>query len=76
METRQARIQGEVVYREGDGPNMVIPEGPVEFQESEFDVTLSWAEGDTRGAAAMPIADFKRYVACQAIAVEGSGSRR
>jgi hypothetical protein len=66
-----ARINGPVVYREGDGPNMTIPEGPVEFQETDFDVTLSWEDGDTRGSAAMPISDFRRYVASHAIEVEG-----
>ncbi len=65
-----ARITGPVVYREGDGANMTIPEGPVEFQESEFDVTLSWAEGDTRGSTAMPLSDFRRYLATKAITVE------
>lgn len=68
---QQARIEGEVVYREGDGPNMLIPPGPVEFQESEFDVTLSWVEGDTRGSAAMPLSDFQRYLASHAITLEG-----
>lgn len=65
-----ARVTGTVVYREGDGSNMVIPEGPVEFQESEFDVTLSWVEGDTHGAAAIPLSDFRRYVASRAIEIE------
>ena len=69
--TQQAHIHGEVVFREGDGPNMTIPQGPVEFQESEFDVTLSWAEGDTRGSTAMPLSDFQRYLASRAITVEG-----
>jgi hypothetical protein len=50
---------------------MTIPQGPVEFQESEFDVTLSWAEGDTRGSTAMPLSDFQRYLASRAITVEG-----
>lgn len=69
--TQQAHIHGEVVFREGDGPNMTIPQGPVEFQESEFDVTLSWAEGDTRGSTAMPLSDFQRYLEIRAITVEG-----
>jgi hypothetical protein len=70
--TQQAHIHGEVLFREGDGPNMTIPPGPVEFQESEFDVTLSWAEGDTRGSTAMPLSDFHRYLAEKAITVEGA----
>lgn len=72
--SQNARINGEVVFREGDGPNMTIPEGPVEFQESEFDVTLSWIEGDTRGSTAMPLSDFHRYLATRAITVDGQAS--
>ncbi|MBX3619826.1 MAG: hypothetical protein KF891_07560 [Rhizobacter sp.] len=72
---QHARIEGEVVYREGDGPNMLIPAGPVEFQESEFDVTLSWIEGDTRGSAAMPLSDFQRYLACRAITLDAPAPR-
>jgi hypothetical protein len=69
--TQQAHIRGEVVYREGDGPNMTIPPGPIEFQESEFgDVTLSWTEGDTRGVTAIPLSDFQRYVDSRAITLE------
>ncbi|WOB08559.1 hypothetical protein [Piscinibacter gummiphilus] len=69
--SQSARITGPVVYREGDGPNITIPEGPIEFQESEFDVTLSWSEGNTRGVTAIPLSEFHRYLASRAIQVEG-----
>ena len=52
-------------------PNITIPEGPIEFQESEFDVTLSWSEGNTRGVTAIPLSEFHRYLASRAIQVEG-----
>jgi hypothetical protein len=32
-------------------------------QTTPTDATLSWTEGETRGSAAMPIADFRLYVA-------------
>lgn len=72
--SQTARVTGPVVFREGDGANMTIPEGPIEFQESEFDVTLSWSEGDTRGSTAMPLSDFHRYLAAKAITVEGQSA--
>jgi len=63
---RQAHITGKVEYREGDGASMLIPKGPVEVEETSL-VTLSWTDGDTHGSAAMPVSDFKRYVATRAI---------
>ncbi len=66
---KRARIVGEVVYREGDGPNMTIPKGPAEITETALDVTISWPDGEARGSTAIPITDFKRYVAKKAILV-------
>ncbi|MDP2021314.1 MAG: hypothetical protein Q8L16_10510 [Hydrogenophaga sp.] len=57
-----ARIVGKVEYREGDGPNIAIRPGPVEVAQGLNDVTLSWVDEETHGVAAMPLADFKRYV--------------
>ncbi|MEF7612884.1 hypothetical protein V4F39_03105 [Aquincola sp. MAHUQ-54] len=65
--TQHAEIVGEVFYREGDGPQMVIRPGPVEIELTERDATLSWEDGEARGLAAMPLADYKRYVAEGAI---------
>ena len=59
----RALVKGKVEYREGDGPNIIIRRGPVEVQTTPSDATLSWTDGETRGSAAMPIADFRRYVA-------------
>jgi hypothetical protein len=59
---RRAQIEGKVEYREGDGTAIAIRPGPVEVHTTANDATLSWAEGDTRGSAAMPLTDFDRYV--------------
>ena len=64
---KSAHIKGKVAYREGDGANMPIPIGPCEIEETAQDVTISWVDGETHGSAAMPITDFKRYVATRAI---------
>jgi hypothetical protein len=65
--TQAANIVGKVEYREGDGANIAIRPGPVEVETTATDATLGWTEGDARGSAAMPLADFKRYVAEGAI---------
>ncbi|MBC7954739.1 MAG: hypothetical protein H7Y33_02560 [Cytophagales bacterium] len=67
--SKNAYIHSKVVYREGDGPNIIIPKGPCEIEETAQDVTISWADGDTHGATAIPISDFKRYVASKAIEI-------
>lgn len=60
---QQAHIVGKVEYREGDGPNIAIRPGPVQVETALNDATLSWVDEDARGSAAMPLTDFKRYVA-------------
>lgn len=70
--TQAAEIVGTVEYREGDGPNIAIRPGPVEVDTTATDATLGWADGEARGAAAMPLADFKRYVAEGAIVMRGA----
>ena len=67
---KQARITGKVEYREGDGPNITIRMGPCEVDETALDVTISWTDGDSRGSAAMPLSDYRSYVASQAIQVD------
>ena len=39
---------------------------------TDLDATISWTEGESPGSAAMPIADFRRYVASRAIRLEPS----
>ena len=67
--TKRALIKGMVEYREGDGATIAIPEGPIEVEVSEIDVTISWSDGDTHGSTAMPKTDFDMYVDSQAIEV-------
>ena len=69
---QHARITGKVEYREGDGVNITIRPGPCEIEETALDATISWSDGATHGSATMPIADFRRYVANKAIAVDGA----
>lgn len=68
--TQTACIVGTVEYREGDGPNIVIRRGPVTLEMGANDVTLSWVDEETHGSAAMPLIDFKRYVAEGAIVLD------
>jgi hypothetical protein len=67
--SKQARIKGTVEYREGDGTSIAIRPGPIEFEATELDVTLSWTDGETHGSTAIPLTDFNRYVATGAIEV-------
>jgi hypothetical protein len=71
-----ARITGKVEYREGDGASITIRPGPIEVEETALDATISWTEGDSRGSAAMPIADYRRYVATKAIQIDGTAGAR
>lgn len=64
---RPALITGVVQYREGDGANITIRPGPCTVTETAMDATISWVDGDSRGAAAMPLADFRRLLARKAI---------
>lgn len=69
MTHQTGMIVGKVEFRPGDGALMPIPHGPVEIETSRLEATLSWEDGETRGAAAMPLTDFKRYVTKGAIAL-------
>jgi hypothetical protein len=60
--SQEARITGKVEYRQGDGITATIRPGLVEVQTTPVDATLSWADGETRNVAAMPLADFKTYI--------------
>ena len=67
MASKQGRIVGEVTYREGDGPKLVILPGPCEITVTNLDVTIAWADGDTRGSTAMPLSEYTRYLTSGAI---------
>lgn len=68
---KNARITGKVEYRQGDGPNVTIRQGDCEIEETALDATISWTDGESHGSAAMPIADFRRYVLNKAIRIDG-----
>jgi hypothetical protein len=68
---KNARITGTVEYREGDGANITIRVGPCEIEETELDATISWVDGDSHGSAAIPIGDYRRYIASKAIQIDG-----
>lgn len=70
MARHQGRVLGAVAYREGDGVSIDIPRGPCEIEVTELDVTLTWADGDTHGSAAIPLADYARYVSTGALKVD------
>lgn len=67
---KNAHITGKVEYREGDGANIAIRPGPCQVDETALDVTLSWVDGDAHGSAAMPLADYRSYVASHAIRID------
>ena len=67
--SQHAQIIGKVEYREGDGINITIRPGPCEVDETAQDTTISWADGESRTSVAMPGANYRRYVADQAIVV-------
>jgi 2-methylisocitrate lyase-like PEP mutase family enzyme len=62
-----ARVVGKVEYREGEGSMLEIRIGAVEVVMSAADATLSWTDERWRGEAAMPFANFCRYLADGAI---------
>lgn len=65
--TQHARITGKVEYREGDGPNITIRPGPCEIDLTALDATISWTDEDSHGSAAIPLADYHRFLASKAI---------
>lgn len=72
--TKSARITGKVEYREGDGANITIRPGLCEVEESALDATISWTDGESHGSAAIPIDDFRRYIASKAIRIDDTGA--
>lgn len=70
--TQQATIvDDDVTYTPGDGAPIAIPRGAVEIDRSEDSTTLSWtADNNAAGSAAMPRAEFERYVSEGKIALD------
>lgn len=58
-----ATINDHVTFRPGDGPLVVIPQGPVEVDLSPDSATLSWVEENgAAGLTAIPLTQFNEYV--------------
>ncbi len=60
--TQSAFICGEVSYRTGDGPMVVIRPGPVSVEVGTHDVTLGWEEDASRLSAVMPRTEYARFI--------------
>ncbi len=69
LTAQPANITGKVEYREGEGPLLTIPIGLVEVETSSVDAVVTWADGESSGFAALPVANFCQYVADGAIAI-------
>lgn len=67
--TQTGMIVGKVEFRPGEGPMMRIPRGRVEIATSRSEATLSWVDGDTHGATAIPLSELRRYLSKGAIAL-------
>ena len=65
-----ANVVGRVEYRLGEGPLLEIRQGWVEITFSPGDAVFAWSEGSWREEAAMPFANFCRYVSAGAIVME------
>jgi hypothetical protein len=70
MARKKGHINGKVTYREGDGVDMTIPEGPCEMEITGLDVTLTWIDGETHGATAIPLTDYHQHVMDGSLVVE------
>jgi 2-methylisocitrate lyase-like PEP mutase family enzyme len=70
--TVRANIVGRVEFRLGEGPLIEIRPGCVEITFSPGDAVLAWSEGTWRDEAAMPFANFCRYVSDGAIVLAQS----
>ncbi|NPC58540.1 isocitrate lyase/phosphoenolpyruvate mutase family protein [Caenimonas soli] len=68
----QATIVGAVEYRIGEGPLGLVRPRTAEITLSLGDVVFTWGESTWREEAAMPFANFCRYVADGAIMLMGT----
>ena len=70
MARKRGQIRGKLTYREGDGMDMLIPEGPCEMEITALDVTLTWVDGETHGSTAIPLSDYHQHVMDGSLVVE------
>lgn len=57
-----AKVTGELAYRAGDGPVLMIPVGPVEIVMAQDSAVLSWGDEGNVQSTAIPIDDYRRHV--------------
>ena len=62
-----AQVVGNVEYRAGDGPSIVIPPGPIEVRLTFDSAVLSWGDDGAAQTTAIPIDEYHRSVADGAI---------
>jgi glutathione S-transferase len=62
-----AEVVGPVEYRLGEGTAVEVRRGIVHIEVTLMDSVLSWVDENYRGEAAIPFANFSRYVADGAI---------
>lgn len=61
--TENATIHAGVRYTPGDGAPIEIRPGPAQVSRGPDSTMLSWTnDNDAAGSAAMPVAEFERYV--------------
>ncbi len=72
---QHATVRGTVTYREGDGAELKIPEGPVQLHPAPDSMVLAWtASNDAAGQAAMPHAQYEQYVRDGKIVPQGGSA--
>lgn len=57
-----AKVTGNVEYRAGDGPLILIPQGPIEVELAPDSAVLSWGDAGSTQTTAIPIAEYQRYL--------------
>jgi hypothetical protein len=57
-----AQVTGDVEYRAGDGPLILIPQGPIEVELAPDSAVLSWGDAGNIQTAAIPLAEYQRYL--------------
>jgi hypothetical protein len=57
-----ARINGQVDYRAGDGPLLRVPLGPCTVELGADSAVLSWDEEGKAMSTAIPRVDYDRFV--------------
>jgi hypothetical protein len=66
---QHAEVNGEVAYRDGDGPSVVIRRGPVDVEDLGDTVNLTWHDDEGDHSQALPKAIYSQYVKNRDLAV-------